>query len=450
MDDEQPSIPLEQITPDLEEAAKIVLQMNDCGEYTAPTNIGLYPHQWLWDSCFTAVGIRHYDVERAKIELSSLLRGQWTNGMLPNMILSAERNLRDGNIWRSWVNPNAPEGINTSGITQPPMLAEAVVRVGEKMKAPERRTWYKHMYQPLVEYHQWLYTERDPHKEGLVLQIHPWETGLDNTPPWMSSIREHDMPIWIKTVDKLNLTPLLNIFRRDTKFIPAEQRMSTVDALSLYSAQRRLRRKGYDSARIISRAHFVIEDVTYNSIFIRANQHLTAIAKYIRRDLPQDLQERMKKTETALEALWDPYSSQYYSREFTSHQLIKIPTIGTFMPLYAGTISKERASQIVKLLENEQRFGATYPVPTVPLDNEWFSPQRYWQGPTWVNANWLIIDGLKRYGYTEHAAALTDATLDMVRLSGFYEYFSPLDGTPSGASNFSWTAALTIDLLNSK
>ena len=370
--------------------------------------------------------------------------------MLPNMILSTERNLRDGNIWRSWVNPNAPEGINTSGITQPPMLAEAVVRVGEKMKASERRTWYKHMYQPLVEYHQWLYTERDPHKEGLVLQIHPWETGLDNTPPWMSSIREHDMPIWIKTVDKLNLTPLLNIFRRDTKFIPAEQRMSTVDALSLYSAQRRLRRKGYDSARIISRAHFVIEDVTYNSIFIRANQHLTAIAKYIRRDLPQDLQERMKKTETALEALWDPYSSQYYSREFTSHQLIKIPTIGTFIPLYAGTISKERASQIVKLLENEQRFGATYPVPTVPLDNEWFSPQRYWQGPTWVNANWLIIDGLKRYGYTEHAAALTDATLDMVRLSGFYEYFSPLDGAPSGASNFSWTAALTIDLLNSK
>jgi len=448
MDDQQPDMPIEQITPDLEKAAKVVLEMNQCGDYTAPTNIGLYPHQWLWDSCFTAVGLRHYDIERAKIELSSLLRGQWSNGMLPNMILSQDKNARDGNIWRSWINPNAPEGIHTSGITQPPMLAEAIVRVGERMKAPERRSWYKHMYEPLLAYHQWLYADRDPHNEGLLLQIHPWETGLDNTPPWMSRIREHNMPLWIKTAEKLKLAPLLNTFRRDTKFISAEERMDTIDALSLYSAQRRLRRKGYDTQRVISGAHFTIEDVSFNSIFIRANQHLAAIAKYIRRELPEDFVQRTKQTELVLEALWDPYSSQYYSREFTTHQLIKIPTIGTLMPLYAGTISKERAQALVKQLENEHRFGATYPIPTVPLDNEWFDPQRYWQGPTWINTNWLIIDGLRRYGFDNHADALTEATLDLVRLSGFYEYFSPIDGKPSGAQNFSWTAALTIDLLH--
>jgi glycogen debranching enzyme len=84
----------------------------------------------------------------------------------------------------------------------------------------------------------------------------------------------------------------------------------------------------------------------------------------------------------------------------------------------------------------------------VPLDSPQFDPDRYWQGPTWVNTNWLIIDGLRRAGYPDHAAALTETTLDMVRRSGFAEYFDPTTGEPLGARNFSWTAALVLDLLN--
>jgi hypothetical protein len=36
----------------------------------------------------------------------------------------------------------------------------------------------------------------------------------------------------------------------------------------------------------------------------------------------------------------------------------------------------------------------------------------------------------------------------MVAKSGCAEYFDPLTGEPAGAANFSWTAALTVDLLN--
>ncbi len=89
-------------------------------------------------------------------------------------------------------------------------------------------------------------------------------------------------------------------------------------------------------------------------------------------------------------------------------------------------------------------------MPSVPVNSPWFKPHTYWQGPTWVNTNWLIIDGLKRMGYADHAAALTESTIEMVRISGCYEYFSPLDGSPAGAANFSWTAALIIDLLQQK
>ena len=38
-------------------------------------------------------------------------------------------------------------------------------------------------------------------------------------------------------------------------------------------------------------------------------------------------------------------------------------------------------------------------------------------------------------------------TLDLVDRSGFSEYFSPFTGEGYGADEFSWTAALTVELL---
>ncbi|MDB5186407.1 MAG: hypothetical protein JWL85_930 [Candidatus Saccharibacteria bacterium] len=430
------------------EAAKTVLEMNNQGTYTIPA-AGMYPHQWLWDSCFIAIGIRHYDTERAKMELLSLLRGQWANGMLPNMILSStSRKVRHGSVWRSWVSPHAPDDVSTSGITQPPMLAEAIVQVGKKMKSAERRSWYKTMYPALLAYHQWLYRERDPHSEGLVLQIHPWETGLDNTPPWIQELRDHQMPMWIRAAEKLRMEPLFNVFRHDVQFVPSAQRLNTIDALVFYSVQRRLRRKSYDISRILNHSLFAIEDATFNAILIRANEHLVDIAKTISRELPEDLQTSIEKSKVAYEQLWDQYSNQYYSREFITHRLLKVPSIATLMPLYAGHITQERAERLVRLLEDSHQFGTDFPIPSVPLNSEWFNTHAYWQGPTWINTNWLIIEGLKRYGFHDHAEALTETTIDLVQQSGFYEYFSPIDGSPAGINNFSWTAALTIDFLS--
>jgi len=432
--------------PDVTEQAKAVLQMNDRGNYTQPA-YDLYPHQWLWDSCFAAIGWRHLDVERAKMELLSLLRGQWHNGMIPNIVFRDDPQYRaDRNLWRSWLSPFAPNDVSTTGITQPPMLAEAVVRIGEKLKWPDRRIWYRTMYPAVLAYHEWLYRERDPHGEGLVLQIHPWETGLDNTPPWMGELHEHLLPFWIRMIEKLRLQWLINMFRRDTKSVPMDQRFSAVEAVAMFDVQLRLRRKAYDINKILDHSLFTIEDLNFNSIFIRANQHLRDIATSIRETLPEALDKHMKLTEKTFEDLWDPYSGQYYSRDFITHRLLKVPSVATLLPLYAGSISQERAEQLVRLLENEHQFGPAYPVPSVPTNSFWFKSKLYWQGPTWVNMNWLIIDGLKRYGFKDHAAALTESTLEMVARSGCYEYFDPLTGEPAGAPNFSWTAALALDL----
>lgn len=434
-------------TLDVVDSCKEVLEKNQHEDYTIPAE-GLYPHQWLWDSCFIAIGLAEYDVERAKKELVSLLRGQWANGMIPNMIFANGDNHKgDSKIWQSWRSPFAPEHIATSGITQPPMLAEAVYRVGKKLSLAERRSWYQMMYPALIAYHEWLYKERDPHEEGLVLLIHPYECGLDNTPPWINQMHQHHKPWWISLIESTKTDKLGRILRRD-HHVPPGQRISNIEALMYYNVIRRLRGKNWDIESILVRSHFVVQDLTYNCILIRAGDILQEIAKTIKHELPDYLSERIEKAKQNLEQLWDGYSSQYYSRNFITHRLIKEPSIATLMPLYAGSISKERAEQLVALLKSPKNFDTAFPIASVPITSEWFSELGYWQGPTWINTNWLIADGLERYGFAEDAKRIRNLSLHLVERHGCYEYFSALSGEPAGAKNFSWSAALTIEMYN--
>jgi hypothetical protein len=429
------------------EKAQEVLKQNDRGKWTVPA-ADLYPHQWLWDSCFIAIGLRHLDIERAQTEIRSLLRGQWSNGMIPHMIFDLRADDKRAKMReQSFLSPYSPEGTTTSGITQPPMVAEAVVQIGKKLKMPERRSWYREMYSPLLRYHEWLYADRDPHKEGLIILIHPYESGLDNTPPWISELRKHSIPLWVNVVERLHLDGAATIVRRDTRHVAPGQRMSNVEAMAYWAAMRRLRRKAYNSEAILSRSLFAVEDLAFNSILIRANSHLKNIAKDIGHKLPDNLAEKINKTEEALEQLWDQDSGFYFSRSFVSHKLIEEPTIASLLPLYAGSITNDRAERLYRLINSKKDFALKWPLPSVPYESDYFDPLKYWQGPTWINTNWLIIDGLERYGFETEARILRDSTLELVNKSGMNEYFNPLSGQPAGAANFSWTAALIIDLL---
>jgi hypothetical protein len=326
----------------LNDAAK-VLKQNDRGGWTVPAG-NLYPHQWLWDSCFISIGLRHTDIKRAQVELRSLLRGQWGNGMIPHMVFSQKT--KDAKKDRAQINPYAPDGINTSGITQPPMVAEAVLKIGEMLKVSERRSWYKEMLPGLTAYHQWLYNDRDPHKEGLVLLIHPWECGLDDTPPWISELRKHSMPRWIRLFEKFHLGWTASLVRRDTKFVPPNQRMSNIEAMAYWSAMRRIRRKAFNSEAILSRSLFSVEDLAFNCIFIRASECLKKIARDAGHQLPDSLLENVNRSQEALDKLWDEPTGLYYSRSFVSHKLIQEPTIASLLPLYSGAISKNRAQEL--------------------------------------------------------------------------------------------------------
>ena len=86
-------------------------------------------------------------------------------------------------------------------------------------------------------------------------------------------------------------------------------------------------------------------------------------------------------------------------------------------------------------------------MPSVPLDDPEFEPARYWKGPTWINMNWILVECLREHDHLELARELRQQTLALVDRGGLSEYFSPLTGEGYGAEDFSWTAALAIDLL---
>ena len=53
--------------------------------YTLPTNNKLYPAQWNWDSAFIALGYSYFNLNHALKEITTLLDGQWKDGMVPHI-----------------------------------------------------------------------------------------------------------------------------------------------------------------------------------------------------------------------------------------------------------------------------------------------------------------------------------------------------------------------------
>lgn len=430
----------------LKQKAVDVLKQNDRGSYTVPSP-KLYPHQWLWDSCFVAIGLRHVDVQRAATELESLLRGQWANGMMPNIILSAEGHYWAGkDFWHSEVSDYAPKGVATSGLTQPPLLAIAVLAVARKMPTPEAHLFLKRLYPHLVSYHEWLYRERDPNNTGLVSLVNPWESGMDNSAPWMDTLKWMTA-LWISTLIRLRLDGVLQRRRQDTHDVPNSERMSATDALKVFHLAYLHRRNGYDSLKTLASSNYCLDDVGFNAILVRANEALRTIANEISEDLPYDLTYRIEKAPAALELLWSNEHKLYFSRHTKSQKLVTEASAASFLPLFSRGISPERAQALVQTLKS-QSWWAKYPVPSAALDSKYFDPKRYWQGPTWINVNWMIISGLRHYGFKAEAETLKNICLELVEKSGFHEYFSPTYGSGHGIDNFSWTAALTIDLVS--
>ena len=76
-----------------------------------------------------------------------------------------------------------------------------------------------------------------------------------------------------------------------------------------------------------------------------------------------------------------------------------------------------------------------------------YSPNRYWRGPAWFNTAWLLERGLRTHDEHRRADAVRESALELAGTTDFAEYVDPYTGAACGATGFSWTAALVLDLL---
>lgn len=421
--------------------ARDVLEKNWTGTFTRPGAL-LYHHQWSWDSAFIAMGYAHYDQARAEQELRTLFEGQWANGLLPHIIFDPQPTsyFPSFSFWEIESNALAPLHRQTSGIVQPPVHAGAVLRIYRCARnAGRARAFLAEMFPRLRAWHAYLYRERDPQHEGLVYVRHPWES-LDNT------------PIWDPILRRMQLRPeeIPAYQRVDTRSVQAKYRPADADYDRYAYLVKFFAARNYEEARIAADCPFLVQDVLFNALLCQGNRDLAEIARILGEDA-QPFENWAEQTARAMNRkLWDEQSGLYLDFDLVTQQQIPARTVASFLPLSAGVPDEQRAQRMYRVLNSRAFCGldeACYAVPSYDKQAPDFSPDRYWRGPVWININWLLYHGLRRYGLDEYAQRVRRSTIDLVQQHGFYEYYHPLSGEGLGTYQFSWTASLLIDLL---
>jgi hypothetical protein len=429
------------------EAARDVLDTNWTGRYTRPSQ-ELYPHQWSWDSAFIAVGRSWHDAERARLELETLFEAQWQTGLVPSIVFDptapADAYFPGPDVWQSQRSPAAPRGRPTSGITQPPIHARAALEVHRRAPADQSAVslaWLERMYPLLVAQQRYLDSARDPRGTGLAAIVHPWESGLDDSPAWDRDFGRIEVPA--------GAVPPYQ--RRDLDHAGATDRPTDADYDRFLYLLTLERDADYDDARVVAATPFLMVDPLFNAIRLWSEHALIEIAALIGADPAPHHAAARRIHDGLLGELWIAHSQRFCAWDLRRNQREPEDTIVSFAPLLDPDLPPTIVAAICRELESPsfhpRRGGLHYLVPTFDERAVGFDPDRYWRGPVWLNTNWLLWHGLHQHGRNALADEIAASSIELVRLSGFREYFDPLDGSGRGSDRFSWTAALFADMV---
>ncbi len=403
----------------LRDAVRVLVDNWD-GSYTVPSR-RLYPHQWSWDSAFVAIGNARWSPRRARSELLSLFGAQWRDGRVPHIVFNPK--VPEGayfpgpEFWQA----RSPSGSATSGIVQPPVHALAAWKVHQADPDP---AFLRRIYPRLVAQQEFLRTARRS-PEGLISIVHPWESGMDNSPAW-------DRPLSAVP------TGATGFVRRDLGHVAAAERPTDRDYERYTALARAYRDSGYRAP-----GAFHVEDPLFNAAYGVAELALAEIAAVCGHDPEPHRAEAAAITAAMIEHLYD--DGLFQPRDVRTGCLIRSASAAGLTPLLLPGLPREIANALIGT--GLDRFALKDGVlpsfsPTAPE----FDAARYWRGPSWLNVTWLVWQGL-RDRRADLAAALADGMITAASRSGFREYFDPFTFEGHGSRDFSWSAALVLDVV---
>lgn len=357
---------------------------NEEGGYTAP-NTEVYPWRWLWDSCFHALLWARLRPERATRELEAVFAPQDPEtGFVPHIHYPGDPGF-DRTLW----------GRDTvSTITQPPMYGHVIrVLVEEGVEVPSR----------LVDAARLglrFFLRRRLH-DGLVVAVHPWETGADDSPRWDS---------WVH--------------RPFSRHAFALVKGRLVGALDLEG----------DGVAVGSR-EFQVGSVALTALVAFNCLELVHVTG------DRGLADEVGGLLAGLESRWDPERSTWVDGGPDQRPSGSAPTLEALLPLL---VSGSNWDRVRALIRDPERFGARYGPRQVDLSHPAYRPNEYWRGPAWPQLNYLFWVAAFRRGDREWADELAAATSAGAAASGWAEYWHPDTGRGLGASPQSWTGLAAL------
>jgi putative isomerase len=192
-----------------------------------------------------------------------------------------------------------------------------------------------------------------------------------------------------------------------------------------------------------------VESPELNTYLVMAMDALSQIAEIL--GLTADAPEWRARAGTLMQKMrahfWDDEAGVFWATR--NHKPIRVLTPFNLYPLLTGRLGARETDSLAAHLLSSDEFMTRYPIPSVARTDRKYDPNRMWRGPTWVNINYLFIEGLARCGYSAQARVLRDRTLALLmRHNDIYEYYHPETGDPppNAASVFGWSSAVFVDL----
>ncbi len=417
------------MTHSLYQDAIDILKTNDRGTYSLPTH-GLYPVQFNWDSAFAALGYRFINPVRAWQEVQQLASSQWPDGMIPHIMFRGDH---DGyfpgpSIWRTG------QFTETSGITQPPVLASVIRRLDDTHPLDDSIEMHD-MLRRLVRWHEWFMVARqEPQTEAIVI-IHPWESGRDNMSDWDSGMAR---------VEIADLPPYT---RRDLDHVDASQRPTKEQYDRYLTIIKYGRDHQWRQDHLGQHSPFRMVDPGMTAFLLRSSRDLLALLQKHQPDNQAALstvQQHIESLDRGWKNLWNDKVNAYTCYDPVEQKHINSLSSASFLSCFAGVYEEGRHEKLMgefDRISNKVKFM----VPSFDPDHADFDAKRYWRGPVWHVINDSIGRGFAEHGETERAERIRADSEALIAQSTFFEYFDPITGEGLGGKDFTWTASVYLD-----
>jgi hypothetical protein len=305
--------------------------------------------------------------------------------------------------------------------------------------ATERPAWRAFLdetFDAVAAWHRWWHTARDPHQRGLVAIVHPWESGTDDAPRFTAALA------------RVEPRPVPDFERGDRTHVAAAERPSDDDYARFVHLIDVYRALGWRPEALFDAAPFRVLDPFLNAVLQRADADLARIARWLGRPT-DELDAWQDATRHAYAGLWNEAAGTFDAWDDRAGAPLGSSGVAAFAALWARLADRSQADRLRAALDDPNGYA---PPPggallaTTRFDDPAFAPRRYWRGPVWIVTNWMAADGFDAAGHPGVAARLRRDALRLTARHGFWEHYDPRDGTPGGASGFSWSAALTLVL----